>query len=429
MAAALLSIFIMGCGDSDGGPGPLPDPYVTDVMVTTPGGTTEVTKGDELQLGAIITWSKGSDTVINPTAADAAQISQWIDMEITSTVFAGGPAGTRISPSGLLTVALGETAASITVRGTYKDNTTLFRDITLTVKNPSVTPTVTSISITGNDSVDKGSSIILTSNVVTNPATADKSVTWSITTNGHEAGTSLSATTGSSVTLSVDANESKTSITVKIVSNLDGSTTDTKTITVNSPSPEPTDFTTEANARLLGLYPGSGGYEDGTEVISAMEGRINSSFYDIVGSGFDVSPDDVFGATGVKADDIDSSEPGMAWFILNNYLVVYGAVSGTSSQIVFNVAVINETTGEGWITGDGDHTPYGDTYLRTYNTRSEKISISDLTENNISTATQLKSDGYKVYVIVRWTDNFLSRDFNDSTDFYNDCNVISVTVP
>jgi hypothetical protein len=295
------------------------------------------------------------------------------------------------------------------------------------VNTPDVLPIVTSISISGDTSVDKGSSINLTANVVTDPAGADQSVTWSITTSGIAVGTGLSATTGSPVTLNVDASESQTSIEVKIVSNLDGTKTATKAIAVNSPLPPPTgtDFKTEANANLLGLYPGTD-YVNGAAVISAMDARINTSFYNITTYGILVNPDHIYGITDVKADNVAGGSPAMAWFIHNDDLVVYGYAG--HSTIVFNIAVINETTGQGWITGDGNNAPYGDTYLRTYSTGAEVISISDLTDGNITTAAGLS--GYKVYVIVRWTDNFVTnRDLNSSTDYYVDKNVIAVTVP
>jgi hypothetical protein len=224
----------------------------------------------------------------------------------------------------------------------------------------------------------------------------------------------------------VDASESQTSIEVKIVSDFDPTKTATKAITVNSPSP-PTElnFKEVVNANLLGLYPGAD-YANGGAVISAMDLRINSTFYD-ASSGIDVDPSDVFGVTGIKINDVASTSPGMAWFIYNDSLAVYGQAG--NATIVFNIAVINETTGLGWITGDYNNSPYGYTYLRTYSTGVETISISNLTDGNITTVSGLND--YKMYVIVRNTgglhDGAYEYDFNINA--YKTQNVISVTVP
>jgi hypothetical protein len=117
----------------------------------------------------------------------------------------------------------------------------------------------------------------------------------------------------------------------------------------------------------------------------------------------------------------------MAWIIHGNDLIVHGW-NDIPATVVFNIAVINETSGEGWITGDGDNDPYGETYSRSYSSSSsgsEKIPISALTGAAITSAAGLS--GYNVYVIVRWTDDFVTnRDLNSSTDYYVDKNVIAV---
>jgi hypothetical protein len=112
--------------------------------------------------------------------------------------------------------------------------------------------------------------------------------------------------------------------------------------------------------------------------------------------GMTVNPDDIYGIAGVKHNQVAGKAPSMAWIIHGNDLIVYGW-SDISATIVFNVAVINTTTGKGWITGDAHNVPYGDTYSRTYSTStsgSEKIPISDLTGGKIKTAEGLS--GYKV---------------------------------
>jgi hypothetical protein len=271
--------------------------------------------------------------------------------------------------------------------------------------------TVISMSISGNNSVVKGNSIALTSHISTDPANADTSVTWSITTTDTGEGTYLSSSTGSTVALYVDASESKSSITVEIESNLDGATA-TKTITVNSSTTPAENFL--ANYAKLGLPADS--YTAGT-LIDAMEGRVDdlnpyTSFY--APTILEV-PDEFDYGTGIKADDVAGTEPGMAWFIYNDALVVYGSATHSVTYVVFNVAVINESTGYGWITGDGDD-PYENTYKRSGYApdRSEAIPISSLTGGAISTAAELDSGGYKVYIIVRMQDGLQTAgDFNE----------------
>jgi hypothetical protein len=258
---------------------------------------------------------------------------------------------------------------------------------------------VTSISISGDDSAARGGSIILTSQVTTDPAGADTSVTWNITTAGIGTGTQLSSTTGATVTLSVDANESNASITVKIVSNLDGDRTATKTINSSSDN-----FL--VNYEKLGLPVAS--YTAGA-MISAMEGRVQDSFYDpdpILNR--DLSSYDV-GLGTVNCSQVAGVEPTMA-FVLStsrNSLIVYG--EAINATIWFQVAVINTSDGTGWITGDGDNT-YPNTYKRTYTTGAEEIPISSLTGGAIATAAGLS--GYNVYIIVRGLDA-VSGDFNE----------------
>jgi hypothetical protein len=230
--------------------------------------------------------------------------------------------------------------------------------------------------------------------------------------------------------LTVEPTASTGTITIRATSTVAGYTDKygTKSVTINAP-PSETDFTTEANANLLGLYPGAD-YADGAALIAAMDARIDTDFYNIVTSGIEVDASKVFGATGVKMDNVAGGAPAMAWAIHENNLIVCGDATN-GPFIVFNMAVIKESDGTGWINGDANNAPYGNTYLRAYygnNQDAEQISISALTDSNITTTAGL--NGYKVYVIVRWTDGFISnRDFNKDDDFYNNMNVISVTVP
>jgi hypothetical protein len=206
-------------------------------------------------------------------------------------------------------------------------------------------------------------------------------------------------------------------ITIKATSTVAGYTniSETKVVTINAPSPD-YDFTEEADANLLGLYPGSTGYIDGAAVISAMDLRTdNTIFYD---PQLPVNPSYIYGITGVLSDDIAEANPVMAWIFDGNDLIVYGW-SDIPISIVFNVAVI-KPDGTGWLKGDGS------TYFEEYTSaRSGKISILDLTNGAITTVAGLS--GCKMYVIVRSTSPLsVAGDFNTNPG-YNIGNVISVT--
>ena len=407
-----LCLALLACSNPSGGGG-TPTPVVTGVSITST--ATEAVKGFTLALSARVNWSSGA----------ATNESVW-------TLSGASHPKTKITPNGLLTVNIGETSGEITVRAAYAANPAVGAEKTLTVKNPDTAPNVTGIAINGDSSVAKGGAVSLTADVTTDTDGADASVTWSITTAGTAAGTVLGNVTGSSAVLHVDSGETNTSIKVKIVSNLDDTQTAEKTVTVTAPPPPPPpsqalDFTTEANANLLGLYPGAAGYAGAAAVIDAMDWRRNAGFYNITTSGVDVPPDVIYGITGVKRDNVAGAAPAMAWIINGDDFIVHG-YADHNPAVVFNVAVINAATGTGWVTGDADNAPYGNTYRRAYTGQeSEKIPIASLTNGEITSAAGL--GGYRVYVIVRGMSALPQYDFNDPSDPYNTWNVIAVALP
>jgi hypothetical protein len=401
MAAAILSVFILAGCPNDGGS---ETPTVSGISEIT-SKESEATKGIPLQLYAHVNWSDGSTS-----------------NQITWSISSDTVSGTKIESSGILTVALSETATSITVKAAYTADTTVFKEKSITVKTGGTQPRVTSISITPETGeVDKGDSILLTAHIVTAPENADNTVKWQITSTGHAEGTSLSSDTGATVTLSVAESESKSSISVQITSNLNG-TTATATFDIQSP-----DVSTEIdfleNPTLLGLASTTYTKES---LIAAMDGRQNSDFYNPAGTS-DTVPGDIYNIAGVRRSTIASVNPAMAWIINEDDLIVYGW-SDIPATIVFNIAVINTSTGLGWITND-NKSPYGNTYNRTYSggATSEKISISHLTDGNILTTADLTE--HKVYIIVRALSGLdTAGDLNINPDF-NIGNVISVNIP
>jgi hypothetical protein len=412
MAAAILSILILvGC-PNDGGPGPDIPPAggktVTGVSEIT-SAVNEVTKGIPLQLNAHVIWSDNST-------------SNQITWSISSTTVSN----TSITSSGLLSVDLSETATLLEVKAAYTADQTKFMTRKFNVTTADITPSVTSISIDpDNGDVVKGNNISLTANVVTDPQNANKAVTWIITSTGHAAGTSLSSSTDTAVTLTVDASESQSSISVQITATLDG-TTATATFDIHEPATDDDettaiDFTRADNAVKLGLP--STTYTTGPTgtLITSMNARSYPGRTDFYNPTPHPDLDKEF-----DCGNVAGVAPAMAWFIYNNELVVYGEAG--NATIIFNVAVINASDGTGWLTGDENHSPYGKTYKRTYiGTGFETIPISNLTEGLISTTAGLS--GYKVYIIVRNQAN--KHDTNDEYDFnknaYKDRNVIDIT--
>jgi autotransporter-associated beta strand protein len=156
--------------------------------------TASVQKGNTQQFSATVTVQGG-----------AAETVTWS--------VSGGIAGTSISASGLLSVAAGETAATLTVTATSTANVSKQGTATVTVTAVPVTPEVISVSVSpATASVQKGNTQAFTA-TVTAVGGADISVTWSIVET-HNVGTTVSA----SGLLTVAAAEAATSLTVRATS-------------------------------------------------------------------------------------------------------------------------------------------------------------------------------------------------------------------
>ena len=137
----------------------------------------------------------------------------------------GGVAGTSISNAGVLTVAVNESAGSLTVKATSAIDTTKFGTATATV-DASITVTVTGVTVSpATASAAKGGTAAFTASVTGtgNPA---QIVTWSVT--GGTTGTSIS---GDGI-LTVAANETAATLTVKATSAIDAAKSGTSAVTV-----------------------------------------------------------------------------------------------------------------------------------------------------------------------------------------------------
>jgi hypothetical protein len=180
-------------------------PTVSSVTVTPETATVE--KGATQQFIAAVSGTN------NPTQT------------VTWTVEGGGN-GTSISTDGLLSVAANESAPSLTVKATSTIDTSKSGTASVTISSGGQTPTITSVTITPETTtVAKGANRKFTAAVsgTNNPA---QTVTWTVEGGGN--GTSISI----DGLLSVAANESASSLTVKATSTIDTSKFGTASVTV-----------------------------------------------------------------------------------------------------------------------------------------------------------------------------------------------------
>ena len=155
------------------------------------------------------------------------------DQTVTWTV-EGAKAGTTISDEGVLTVATNETADKLTVRATSAVDTTKSGTATVTVT--AATATVTGVTVSpATANVNKNQTRHFDAAVTgtNNPA---KTVIWSVVETNKHSGTTIN----SSGLLTVSANETLTTLTVKATSTVDTGKSGTATVTVANiviPSP------------------------------------------------------------------------------------------------------------------------------------------------------------------------------------------------
>ena len=216
--AAVIGILMLACPEPD--TTHTPNPTVIGVSVSAAGGAISVAKGATLQFNAVVTG----------TNSPAQTVTWTIDEE-------GKETGTTINAAGLLTVAAGESQSSLTIRATSTVDASKSGTATVTVTTAGETPTVTNVTVSaaGNaSSVAKGATLQFNA-AVTGTNSPAQTVTWSIDTTGIAAGTSIS-TAG---LLTVAANESLTSLTIRATSTVDTSKSGTATVTVTTADETP----------------------------------------------------------------------------------------------------------------------------------------------------------------------------------------------
>lgn len=165
------------------------------------------------------TVAKGGTRTFTATVAGENNPAQTVTWEVT-----GGGTGTSISTAGVLTIASGETATTLTVKATSTVDRTKSGTAAVTVSSA----TVTAVTVAPKTAtVSKGGQATFTA-TVTGTGSPPTTVDWTVT--GGIAGTTIS----SAGVLSVAAAETAATLTVKAASTLDSSKSDTATVTVSN---------------------------------------------------------------------------------------------------------------------------------------------------------------------------------------------------
>jgi hypothetical protein len=182
-----------------------------------------------------VTLQKGEAHQFNATVGVQDGAFQTVEWAVT-----GGVAGTSISASGVLTVAAGETASTLTVRATSTVDTAKYGEATVAVASVPVAPKVLSVAVTpGSVSLQKGEALQFSAAlaVQSNATQVDtvqgdaEMLTWSVA--GGVAGTSISA----SGLLTVAAGETASTLTVRATSTVDITKYGEATVTLADEAP------------------------------------------------------------------------------------------------------------------------------------------------------------------------------------------------
>ena len=214
--AVSLSLF-MACGGETND-----NPAVTSVTIVE--GNQTVTRGSAFLFSANVVAVHGADE------------------DVTWSVTGHTSAGTTIA-NGFLNVGLDEGEGPLTVRATSVFNSSRYGTATVTLVDPP------GVRINERNAiVGRGSSFQFTANVVV-PGGQDNTLAWSVQGAAHS-GTTINATTGY---LTVNANETAASLTVRAQSNFDMMLNDTVTVTIqNEPVIRSVTITSEFDAFLRG---------------------------------------------------------------------------------------------------------------------------------------------------------------------------------
>jgi formylglycine-generating enzyme required for sulfatase activity len=201
--ALVTALTFTACDNPSGGGGSTPGGTVITGVTVSPA-TANVTKGGTQTFTATVAGTG------NPV-----QTVTW--------TLSGGGTGTAISSAGVLTVAVNETATSLTITATSTVDTSKSGTAVVSVSGAA---TVSGVTVyPGTASVAKGGTQTFTATVAGtgNPA---QTVTWTLSGDGE--GTTISA----AGVLAVSANETATSLTITATSTVDTSKSGTAAVTV-----------------------------------------------------------------------------------------------------------------------------------------------------------------------------------------------------
>ena len=196
----------------------------TSTVDTSKSGTASVTVSSSGQTPGVTVSPATPNVVKGTTQQFTATVSGTTAQTVTWTVEGGGD-GTGISAGGLLSVGANETATTLTVKATSTADPSKFGTATVTVyASTDELPSVSNVTVSPTTAtVPKGGTRQFTAVV---SGTTAQTVTWTVEGNGD--GTSISA----GGLLSVGANETAASLTVRATSTVDTSKSGTASVTV-----------------------------------------------------------------------------------------------------------------------------------------------------------------------------------------------------
>jgi len=222
-----------------------------------------------------VTVSPATATVVRGGTQDFTVTVDGIDDPPTTVTWAvtGGGTGTSISPAGRLTIAANETATTLTVRATSTHDTGISGTATVTVTSPDAR--VTGVTVNpATATVLRGGTQDFTVTVegTGNPPTT---VTWAVT--GGGIGTSISP----AGRLTIAANETAATLTVRATSTHDTGRSGTATVTVTSPDARVTGVTVNpATATVV-----RGGTQDFTVTVEGTGNPPTTVTWAVTGGG------------------------------------------------------------------------------------------------------------------------------------------------
>jgi len=160
------------------------------------------------------------------TNLDASELGY----SVTWSLKGAGARGTSISQDGVLNIAANETATTLTVVATSDENPAVFSEVAVTV----TIPVISGVTVNANQNAARGRSTALAATVAgENLTAATRLLVWTIVdADGKAEGTTLSP----NGTLTVDAEETLTSLTVRATSRIDGSVYGEGVINITAPT-------------------------------------------------------------------------------------------------------------------------------------------------------------------------------------------------